>query len=226
MTRDDRGAILEVRAGARRRRSRALRERLVSHVPSTHASAGGADVLNVPRRKDEACAGFGRGSSTKRCSAQCQSGVHRGNACETETQGRVHTSTASVAVLPHAEEVDMDVRDEDVRVDTMRRAGGRQHANTTNSGAPDACPAGFVVIQDERSQHKNKAKAFSVESRLYDRERSNSERVRRAKFGLSARAIGNGFARITSRRVASRIIDRRRRVDDGRRQALMTVSPR
>jgi peptide chain release factor 1 len=122
-----------------------------------------------------------------------ESGVHRVQRVpETETQGRVHTSTASVAVLPHAEDVDVDLRDEDVRIDTMRASGaGGQHVNTTNSAVRlTHIPSGItVVIQDERSQHKNKAKAFSVlRARLYELER---EKLAKERSELRSSLIGS-----------------------------------
>ncbi len=114
-----------------------------------------------------------------------ESGVHRVQRVpKTETQGRVHTSAATVAVLPEAEDVDIIINDSDLRIDTFRSQGaGGQHVNTTDSAVRVThIPTGLAVaIQENKSQHKNKDRAMSLlKSRLYDMERQKLDDERAA----------------------------------------------
>jgi peptide chain release factor 1 len=196
---DERNAILEIRAGTGGDEAALFAGDLFRMYERYAASKGWR--FEVDSLSDGDAGGFkeaiatisGRGVFAH---LKFESGVHRVQRVpDTEASGRIHTSAATVAVLPEAEEVDIEIKPEDIRLETLRASSaGGQHANTTDSSIRIThIPTGIVLLQAGRSQHQNRAKAFQIlRAKLYDLERirADSERsdARKSQVGSGDRS--------------------------------------
>ncbi|MCK1740273.1 peptide chain release factor 1 [Bradyrhizobium sp. 139] len=194
---DDRNVVLEIRAGTggdeaslfagdlfrMYERFASLQGWKVEVISASEGTVGGYKEIIAEVQ--------GRGAFSK---LKFESGVHRVQRVpDTETQGRIHTSAATVAVLPEVEDVDVDIKNDDLRIETMRAQGaGGQHVNKTESAIRIThIPTGIVVMmQDSRSQHKNRASAMNIlRSRIYDAEQ---QRVDAARSAERKEKVGSG----------------------------------
>jgi peptide chain release factor 1 len=200
---DEKNAIIEIRAGTGGMEAALFAADLFNMYQKVAVLNGWkVEIINLSNSegggyKEIIASIVGRNVFSK---LKFESGVHRVQRVpDTETQGRIHTSAATVAVLPEAEEVDVKINDTDLRIDVFRSSGpGGQSVNTTDSAVRVThIPSGIVVSQqDEKSQHKNKAKALKIlRSKLYDLQRSQQE-SERAKARKSQIGTGDRSERI------------------------------
>ncbi len=196
---DDKSVILEVRGGTGGDEAALFAGDLL-RMYQRHAELHGWKFTLLEESPGEA-GGYkeaianiaGRGVYAK---LKYESGVHRVQRVPaTEAQGRIHTSAATVAVLPEVEDIDIDIKPEDIRIDTMRSSGaGGQHVNTTDSAVRIThLPTGIVVTSSEKSQHQNRATAMKVlRARLYEAQReardSARSEARREQVGTGGRS--------------------------------------
>jgi peptide chain release factor 1 len=193
---DERNAIVEVRAGTGGDEA-ALFAADLFRMYQRYADLNGwtCEIISISENdlggyREIVASISGRGVFSK---LKYESGVHRVQRVPaTENQGRIHTSAATVAVLPEAEDVDIEIRPEDIRIDTMRASGaGGQHVNKTDSAVRIThIPTGIIVVSAEKSQHQNRKLAMQVlRSRLYEAER---EKVDSARSEARKSQVGSG----------------------------------
>ncbi|MBQ7172233.1 MAG: peptide chain release factor 1 [Clostridia bacterium] len=197
---DDKNVVIEIRAGAGGEEA-ALFVAVLYRMYSMYADRAGFSV-DLDSANETELGGFreivftvsGEGAYSR---LKYESGVHRVQRVpETETAGRIHTSTATVAVLPEAEEVEVEIKDADLKIETIKSSGaGGQHINKTESAIRLLHkPSGIVIeCQDERSQYKNKEKAMRLlRAKLYDlKEAEQTEKIaseRRSQVGTGDRS--------------------------------------